>query len=80
MKKHGYLWSNEYLYDNVYCKGCSQEEDFVEVKFSQKITRNSLMEIIRNSLMEIISNYLMEIISNSLMEIISNSLMEDHYG
>jgi hypothetical protein len=29
-----------------YCKGFSQEEDFVEVKFPQEITRNSLMEII----------------------------------
>ena len=34
-----------------YCKGFSQK-DFVEVKFSQEITRNSLMEIIRNSLIE----------------------------
>ena len=36
----------------MYCKGFSQEKDFVEVKFSQEITRNSLMEIIRNSLIE----------------------------
>jgi hypothetical protein len=46
-----------------YCKGFSKEEDFVEVNFSEEITKNYLMEIIRNS----------------LMEIISNSLMEDHY-